>query len=79
MINKTTCYIAHNLVQHDQTKHLEVDTYFIKEKLKEKLIEVLHVRSQDELAVVLIKTVSNQAFNDCLNKLGMDDIYKGEC
>lgn len=51
----------------------------MKEKLKEKLIEVLHVRSQDELADVLIKTVSNQAFNDCLNKLGMDDIYKGEC
>ena len=31
--NKTAISIAHNLVQHDRTKHVEVDRHFIKEKI----------------------------------------------
>jgi hypothetical protein len=52
-----------------------VDRHFIKEKLEAKIIKVLHVQSQDQLADVLTKAVSNQSFNSCLNKLGMSDIY----
>ena len=37
--NKAASDIAHNLVQHDCTKHVEVDRFFIKEKLDEKLVE----------------------------------------
>eukprot|EP00253_Pinus_taeda_P034143 PITA_34143 len=73
--DKAACDIAHNPVQHDQTKHVEVDRHFIKEKLEAKLIEVPHVRSQDQLADVLTKAVSNQAFKRYLNKLGISDIY----
>ena len=39
--NKT----AHNLVQHDQTKHVEVNKFFIKEKLDEKTVELPKIRS----------------------------------
>ena len=48
--NKAACDIAHNPVQHDRTKHVEVDRHFIKEKLEVKLIEVPHVRSEDRSA-----------------------------
>ena len=33
--NKLTINIAHNLIQHDRTKHTEIDRHFIKEKLEE--------------------------------------------
>lgn len=36
--NKSAISIAHNPVQHDRTKHIEVDRYFIKEKLDSGLI-----------------------------------------
>jgi hypothetical protein len=43
--SKTACDIVHNPVQHNRTKHIDVDRHFIKEKLEEKIIEVLHVQS----------------------------------
>ncbi|KAL0451457.1 UNVERIFIED_CONTAM: Retrovirus-related Pol polyprotein from transposon RE2 [Sesamum latifolium] len=73
--NRAACNIAHNPIQHDRTKHVEIDRHFIKEKLEAKLIEVPHVRSQDQLADVLTKAVSNQVFYNCLEKLRMSDIY----
>ena len=36
--NKSAINIAHNPVQHDQTKHIEIDKHFIKEKLDSELI-----------------------------------------
>ncbi|RVW24085.1 Retrovirus-related Pol polyprotein from transposon RE1 [Vitis vinifera] len=39
--NKATCDIAHNPVQHDHTKHVEVDGFFIKEKLDDKIVDCL--------------------------------------
>lgn len=73
--NKAACDIAHNPVQHDRTKHVEVDKHFIKEKLEARIIEVLHVRSQDQLADILTKAVSSQAFHGIIDKLGIRNIY----
>ena len=53
--NKSAIGIAHNLVQHDQTKHIEVDRHFIKETLKSGLICTPFVSLKDQLADVLTK------------------------
>ncbi|KAL6313408.1 hypothetical protein AAG906_001122 [Vitis piasezkii] len=44
--NKAACDIAHNPVQHDRTKHVEVDRFFIKEKLDDKIVEFPKIRSK---------------------------------
>lgn len=48
--NKAAIEIAHNPVQHDRTKHVEVDRHFIKENLDRKVIQFPFVRSEDQLA-----------------------------
>ena len=73
--NKAACDIAHNPVQHDRTKHVEVDKFFTKEKLDDKIMELPKIRSKDQLADILTKVVSSQVFSKFLNKLGMCDIY----
>ncbi|RVW78573.1 Retrovirus-related Pol polyprotein from transposon TNT 1-94 [Vitis vinifera] len=73
--NKAACDIAHNPVQHDRTKHVEVDRFFIKEKLDDKIVELPKIRSEDQVADILTKVVSSQVFSKFLNKLGMCDIY----
>jgi hypothetical protein len=73
--NKAAIEIAHNPVQHDRTKHVEVDRHFIKENLDRKIIRFPFVQSEDQLADVLTKVVSGRVFNSSIDKLGMYDIY----
>ena len=73
--NKVACDIAYNPVQHDRTKHVEVDRFFIKEKLDEKIVELPKIRSEDQLVDILTKAVSSRVFSKFLGKLGMCDIY----
>ena len=58
--NKVACDITCNLVQHDRTKHVEVDRFFIKEKLDDKIVELPKIRSEDQLVDILTKAVSSK-------------------
>ena len=73
--NKAAIEIAHNLVQHDRTKHMDINRHFIKEKLDAGIVNFLFVGSQDQLADVLTKVVSNSVFSNSLDKLGMRVIF----
>ncbi|PRQ55087.1 putative RNA-directed DNA polymerase [Rosa chinensis] len=73
--NKAAIEIAHNPVQHDRTKHVEVDRHFIKENLDRKVIRFPFVNSEEQLADVLTKGVSRKIFDSSVDKLGMIDIY----
>lgn len=53
--NKSTINIAHNPVQHDRTKHIEVDKHFIKEKLDSGLICTPFISTSGQLADILTK------------------------
>ena len=45
--NKTAISIFGNPVQHDRTKHVEIDRHIIKEKLEKKITSLPVVRSKD--------------------------------
>ena len=40
---KPTINIAHNPIQHDKTKHIEIDWHIIKEKLEKGMVCVSYV------------------------------------
>ena len=69
--NKAAIDIPHNPIQHDHTKHVEVDQHFIKQNLEEKIIQFPFVKSAD----ILTKAISSRNFNDSLDKLGVIDIF----
>ena len=73
--NRAAIDITQNTVHHDRTKHVEVDRYFIKEKLDAKLINFPFVPTEEQLAYILTKGVFRKAFYDSLSKLGMVDVY----
>ena len=57
--NKATISIAHNQVQYDKTKHVEIDRHFIKEKIDSGVICTLFVASKLQLVDVFIKGIQN--------------------
>ena len=73
--NKAAIEIARNPVQHDCTKHVEVDRNFIKQNLEEKIIQFPFVRFEDQLANILTKAISSKVFYSSLDKLHMKDIF----
>jgi hypothetical protein len=73
--NKASINMAHNPVQHERTKHVEIDRHFIKEKLETKIISMPFVRSTEQLADILTKPVVSKIFIETVNQLGMKDIY----
>ena len=72
--NLAAMKIANNLVQHDRTKHVEVDRHFIKDHLEKGTICLPLVVSEDQLTDMLTKAVSGRVFQSSLNKLGMINI-----
>ena len=44
--NQSAIAIAKNPVHHDRTKHVEIDGYFISEKIETKVINLRHFPSQ---------------------------------
>ena len=73
--NKSTINIAHNPIQHETTKHIEIEKHFIKEKLEGRLICMPYVRSGSQLADVLTKGLNGATCHGIISKLGMEDIY----
>ena len=73
--NKSAINIAHNFIQHDRMKHIEVGRHFIKKKLEGGLVCISYVPSERQLADVLTKGLNSSRFHDLVFKLGMEDIY----
>lgn len=73
--NKSTISISYNPMQHDRTKYIEVDRYFIRENILCKLICTPFVTMEQQLADVLTKGVTQMQLHDIISKLGMVDIH----
>ncbi|KAA0049849.1 Copia protein [Cucumis melo var. makuwa] len=53
--NKAAITIANNSVQHDRTKHVEIDRHFIKERLDNGSICIPYIASSQQIVDVLTK------------------------
>ncbi|RDX84623.1 Copia protein, partial [Mucuna pruriens] len=73
--NNSTISIVHNPVQHDRTKHIEIDRYFIKDKLDSGLIVTVHVPTGLQVTNVFTKGLPTTRFQELNDKLGMIDIH----
>jgi len=67
-----TISIAVNPVQHDRTRHIEIDRNFIKkEKLDVGIICLPFVTSSQQTADILTKRLARPVFEHLISKLGI--------
>ncbi|KAF5467582.1 hypothetical protein F2P56_011820 [Juglans regia] len=62
--NKAAIGIAHNLVLHDRTKHVEVDKHFIKEKIDSGVIYLPYISTAEQVADILTKGLPKKQFEN---------------
>lgn len=60
--NQSAVAIAHNPVFHSKTKHMEIDVFFVREKVLSKQLQVYHIPGLDQWADVLTKPLSLARF-----------------
>ena len=65
----TTVALAHNPVMHSRTKHMELDLFFVREKVMVKHLQVIHVPATDKKADILTKALTSSNFTTYRSKL----------
>ncbi|XP_074265513.1 uncharacterized protein LOC141587950 [Silene latifolia] len=61
--NISVVYLAGNPVQHQRTKHIELDIHFVREKVQVGSVGVLHVPSEYQYADIFTKGLPRFLFN----------------
>ncbi|GKB29959.1 copia protein [Tanacetum coccineum] len=69
--NKSAIALCYNNVQHSRSKHIDVRYHFIKEKVKNGVIERYFVRTEYQLADIFTKVLPRERFKFLINKLVM--------
>ena len=67
--------IANNPVQFDRTKHVEIDRFFIKEKLNCGVLRLEYIKSCSQLADCFTKDLGPKDNESICNKMGMINIF----
>jgi hypothetical protein len=67
-------YLSNNPIQHQRTKHVEIDLHFIREKVAIGQVRVLHVPTASQFADVFTKGLPSSVFEEFRSSL---NIYSG--
>ena len=73
--NLSAISLAHNQVQHDWMKHVNIDRHWIRETLEDYKISTPYIGSSEQLADVLTKGLPKDQFTKLISWMGLMDIH----
>ena len=79
--NISAILLAKNPISHARTKHIEVHYHFVCEKIVEGLIDLRHIKTEDQVADIFTKPLPKEKFCKFRRKLGLYDlnVLEREC
>lgn len=74
--NQSAISLCKNPVHHDRSKHIDIRYHFIRDCVEEGKIKVEHVRTGEQLADILTKSLGRIKFLEMREKIGLHTILK---
>jgi hypothetical protein len=65
--NVSAVYLSTNPVQHQRTKHVEIDLHFVRERVAVRDIRILHVPTISQFTDIFTKGLPSSVFRSRLN------------
>ena len=74
--NQSLIFIAKNPLFHGRTKHIRIEHHFVCERVKYKNVEIVYCPTEDMIADMLTKGVSQDKFEKLCEMIGIRKMEK---
>jgi len=72
--NQGAIAISRNPVEHARTKHIDIRYHFVREAIKDRVIELRYCSSQNMTADILTKPLPRKQFEKLRSDIGFDTL-----
>jgi hypothetical protein len=69
--NASAVYLSTNSIQHQRTKHVKIDLYFVRDRVAMDEVRVLHVPTTSQFADIFIKGLPSSTFTEFRSNLNI--------
>ena len=69
--NVSTINLAKNPILHGRSKHIETRFHFLRDQVNKRKVELVHVRSEDQIVDILTKPLRTDRFFKFRSLLGL--------
>ena len=69
--NVSAVYLSTNPVQHQRTKHVEIDLHFVRDRVAIGDVRVLHVPTTSQFADIFTKRLPSSTFSEFRSRLNV--------
>ncbi|PNY03433.1 class I chitinase, partial [Trifolium pratense] len=77
--NSSSIKLSKNPILHGRCKHIDVRFHFLRDLAKDGVIELVHCKTQEQLADIMTKPLKLDTFCELRSKMGMVDLVSEQC
>jgi hypothetical protein len=72
--NQSTIALSKNLVFHECSKHIDIIYHFVRVCVEAGKVDINHVRTEDQLADILTKSLGRAKFQELRSAIGVKEV-----